>query len=374
MDDNVEHTLSQFDLANGALKTLDPPADFDGPVKKRRITDPLFFLLILGAWGVSSWIGVYSLQNGNYNRIVHPVDYKGRVCGVDKDSSGQILPSFWHPVDNSSNGVCVEECPIQNNFQPNSENELICRDNEDLLSMDGCSIAGVLSSDVSALIACGGCMFKTESKVLNDFCVPTDVSSVVEKVNEAYVSQGVSLSNWSTFKYSTYMQRLARDVRTAFTIVSGVGIGGSVFLGIIFLILSIFPKGVAPMIWSSALLTPCALGGCGTYLFFLANKYSIDQSGMHTSAEAYTVLIASYVLWSVAGLVLCAVLIMRQDITKTILVAKAVTRSIKEITFSSVLAIVQMVLYLVTVGAFGFWVVLLSTTADKDYSVLTHYM
>lgn len=105
--------LSNFDRENGAENPISPPPDFDGPTKSRRITDPLCLLVLLGSWGITSWIGVWSIQNGNYDSFMHPIDYKGRVCGVDTDSSGNLLPKQWHAVDYSTLKVVIQMEPCQ---------------------------------------------------------------------------------------------------------------------------------------------------------------------------------------------------------------------------------------------------------------------
>jgi len=375
MESIQEDELSPFDLAMGAANKLDPPADFDGPVKQRRITDPLCLIFLLATWGITSWIGVWTLQNGNYDTLVHPVDYKGRICGVDKGSNGQVLPSYWHPVDVLSSGVCVDECPTASMFEPTSKSELICKDVEDLLTMDGCALsATVVATDLSILVTCGGCMFQTESKSLNDYCNPASVSSLIDKVNGIAVDQGKeALEGWNKFEYSSYIQRLVRDLRTSFPIIGGAGFGGAVFFGFIFLLMARCPKCIAPITWTSAALLPAVLGGAGTLLFFLANEYKLDQSGMHSNFKATSVLILAYIAWSFAGIMLFSVVILRKKISRAISITKAGTRAISEVTFVPLFPILQTIAYAVMIGSIAFWFLMLAASRSATEEVATVY-
>ena len=374
--ESLQDDLSPFDLAMGAANKLDPPADFDGPVKQRRVTDPLCLIFLLANWGITSLIGVWSLQNGD--TLIHPVDYKGRICGVDKRSNGQLLPSYWYPVDALSSGVCVDECPIASMFEPTSKSQLICKDVEDLLTMDGCALSGaIVATDLSVLVTCGGCMFQTESKQLNDYCNPVSVSSLINKVNEIAVGQGKeALEGWKNFEYASYIQRLVRDLRTSFPIIAGAGFGGAVFFGFIFLLMARYPACIAPITWTSAALLPAVLGGAGTFLFFLADVYKLDQSGMHSNFRATSVLILAYIAWSFAGIMLFSVVILRKKISRAISITKAATRAISEVTFVPLFPIVQTIVYAVMIGCIAFWFLMLAasrSSAEEEVATATVY-
>jgi len=367
-----EDSLSPFDLAMGAANKVDPNPDFDGPVRNRRFTDPFCLIFLLVTWGITSWIGVWSIQNGKYDTLSHPVDYKGRVCGVDKGLNGQVLPSFWHPVDALSNGVCVDDCPTSSNFAPNSRSELFCKDDEDLLTMQGCTQSGTVLIDLSLLVTCGGCTFQTESKSLNGYCNPLSASSIIDKVNEAAVNQGMeALDEWKNFKYASYIQRLMRDLIISFPIIGGAGVGGAAFLGLLFLLMARCPSCIAPLTWISAVLAPAALGGGGTFLFFLADAYALDQSGMHSSFKATFVLILAYAIWSLAGVVLFSIVIMRKEICNAISIAKAASRAIREITFVPLFAIGLTVAYALMIGVLTFWFLMLAASRSSTETVTT---
>ena len=385
-------TFNPFDLANGAANKLDPPAGFDGPVRTRRVTDPLCLIILLATWGVTIWIGVWSIQNGDIDVLVHPADYKGRLCGVDKDSSGQVLPAFWHPVDTVSNGICVDECPSQSNLEPASIDDLVCKENDDLLAIVGCSSDETVSNDPSVLVTCGGCMYEIGSHSLNGHCTPMSITPIISKVNGEAEAQGLDTSEtFQNFENRFYIKTLMRDLRTSFPIVSGMGFGGSIFLGLICLVLFRFSCCIAPLIWISAGLVPLVLGGAGTLLFFLANDYELDQTGLHSNFKVLVVKVLAYGTWALSGIMLFVVVIMKTQIRHAISISKAASFAIKEVTFVFTVAIAQTFAFTLLVGSLAFWMLMLASSKtftmessnmfgyeishiSQSYSVLANYM
>ena len=64
----------------GQKHTYDPT--FHGPIKKRGCTDVyccIIFLAFLGAWG---YLGYYCWTNGDINRVLHPSNSRGEICGI----------------------------------------------------------------------------------------------------------------------------------------------------------------------------------------------------------------------------------------------------------------------------------------------------
>jgi len=380
--------LTPFDVAMGGAKKISPPADFDGPVRSRRITDPLCLLFLFATWGVGTWIGAFNLQTGNYDVVVHPVDYRGRICGIDKDSDGKVLPKYWHPVDIFSNGVCVAECPTESNLVPTSKSDLICKDEYDLLAPDntpplglvGCSSNGVISDDPDALVACGGCMYRGGGvKNVSDYCIPSAVTPIIAKIVELAESKSMgasgnwtdfeySLEDWNSFEFATPIQRLVKDLRTVFPIFAGVGIGGTFLLGMLYIVAFLFPTCIAPAVWLSAGLIPAACGGGGALLFFLANDYKLDESGLHTDGEALFLNILAYTAWTLCGLVIIFLIRYARKINLGISMAKVASVGMRRVEMITVFAFVQFLLYAIVLGIFLLWFLMIAATEDFVWS------
>lgn len=362
MDPNHETGFSPFDLANGAAEKISPPPDFDGPVRNRRMTDPLCLLVLLGVWGVATWIGIWSLQEGNYDIFVHTADYKGRICGVDDNGNGDVLPPLLHAVDHLSNGICVDECPTQYSLEPTSRSDLFCKDDADLLAMEGCISGTEISNDPDTLITCGGCMYVMGVKKMKNQCVPGSVDEVINKVNEVAEGQGLEpLAEWTRFKGPTLITRIVNDLHTARYILIGA-IVGSALAGLLVLMLHLFPKCIPFTVWVSAFLVPCVHGGGGTLLWFLSSTYEIDQTGIHSDFKALVMKILAITLWSFAGVFLLSVIFLRKRMALSISLTKAGTRAIREVKLCILFPVLQSLLYVSFLGTFTLWFIYLSTT------------
>ena len=379
--------ISNFDRENGAENPLSPPPDFDGPTKSRQITDPLCLILLLASWGLTSWIGVWSLQNGQYDSFLHPADYKGRICGIDKDSSGSLLPEQWHAVDYLSNGICVDECPQESKLEPTESGDLVCKDEEDLLKIENCNPDGSLSEDPSVLVACGGCMYRMGTNELRYQCIPDNMDSVIDKVNESIDSQGLKqIKDWTAEQSLPYYSALIRDLRSSGEVVLGVGIGGSTFLGTLFLIALQIRPLVACVVWLSLILVPLGFGGCGALLWLTANEYSLNMMGIHSASEILCIKIFAIAFWVCAGISFFHVLYLRRQITLVVSITKIAGRALKEVKRSCLFPFLQLLGYAVFLGVMLFWLIFLSTTGDfveqtssgitfvtQDFSMISTY-
>ncbi len=367
MDDNNEPNFSPFDLANGALDKISPPPDFDGPVtnRNRRVTDPLCLIVLLGIWGVATWMGIWTLSAGNYNTFVHQVDYKGRICGLsiieDETSGNVVLPSLLHIVDTLSNGVCVHECPTSSNLEPTTRTDLICKDDNDLLLMTSCLDNGSISNDPNTLITCGGCMYSMGTKQVKNQCLPQSANDVITKVNQVAEGKGLQpLAGWTNFKDS-YITIFMNDLQTGFPIVAGA-FGGSALLGLLVLVLFLIPNVISFTIWITAVLVPFAFGGGGAFLWFLSSKYAKDTSGLHSDFDSLLMFIFAIVMWTLSGISVVTLIIMRQKISLSIALTKAGTRAIREVRLSFLFPVVQVIAYAIFVGIIAVWLVFFSTT------------
>ena len=370
--------LSPFDYAMGGDQKFSPPPDFDGPVKNRRITDPLCFGVLLAAWGVATWIGIWANSNGSIDVLTSPVDYKGRLCGVDMDSNGVTLPSQWHFVDSLSNGICVDGCPSNANLNPSSLSDLICKEEEDLLGMASCTQNGVLSEDLDVLITCGGCMYSMGTLKIRNKCMPSSVDSVIDKVNTLAANQGlVPLEKWSSFEREPLIQRFIMDLRTSQTILM-TSFGISAALGLLFLLLLRVPSCIGPIIWISAIFTPICLGGAGALVFLKNKNYGIDETGIHSEMKTLVLAIINYMLWVMAGVILLIIAFMSKEIILAISITKAASRAAREVKFSFLFPLLQLLGYAIFLAAMliistrvasaGIFVERIETVFDVDIS------
>ncbi|CAG4925770.1 unnamed protein product [Colias eurytheme] len=95
--------------------------DFNGPTRNRSCTDIIWlivFILFLGAWG---FVGYYSMTRGSVEKLLAPIDTKGRRCGLDSGLENKPYLIFFNIAKCLAPGtpitgcpttqVCVEKCP-----------------------------------------------------------------------------------------------------------------------------------------------------------------------------------------------------------------------------------------------------------------------
>lgn len=95
--------------------------------KKRHCTDILCLLILIACWFTMTIIGLIALgaikddrlRAGDPNRLLHAIDYDGRICGVDSGVKSRPKAVYM----TSSAVVCVHECPTRTDL-----NKFICFD------------------------------------------------------------------------------------------------------------------------------------------------------------------------------------------------------------------------------------------------------
>lgn len=359
-------TLSTFDVDKGGKNKLSPSPDFDGPSEARRVTDPFCLALLVVIWGLATWIGVWAMQSGNLDVLMYPSDYKGRLCGIDEDSNGDILPSQWHAVDVLSNGVCIDGCANKTNFNPTNRSGLICKEDADLMAIENCLEDGSISNDTDTLIICGGCMYNMGTDEVLYHCLPSSLTDVTKRVNQAAEEKGLEpMSSWNTIKVTPYIKRFLQDLYTSGIIITGLGIGGATFFGLTFLLLLTLPC-VAGIFWFSACMVPLGLGGCGVLLWFLAYDYGLDESGVNSETKIMTVRILGFVLWAAAAFSLLFAVLRRKVIAIDILITRAAARSVREVKWSILFPFLQLIGYVIFLAMIGTWFLFLATVGTYE--------
>lgn len=82
-DTATPHTATEDIDDYDATEKLHAPADWDGPVEDRRCTDILVLLLLWGSWIAMTGVGAYAITEGDYRKVLFPLDYDGNICGTD---------------------------------------------------------------------------------------------------------------------------------------------------------------------------------------------------------------------------------------------------------------------------------------------------
>jgi len=395
--------LTDYDKEHGAEDRLQTTADFDGPVKSRSCTDPLCIILLIGVWVVAFGLAIWSMNNGGDPRLlIYPSDYKGDLCGdtdesfiindvlggandlldehvntgdlLDSDAPEEnttttnhteiiSLPPNWYMVDITWNGVCTKGCPNRTNLEPVDQSDLICKEDAYIrANLTQCMMKGVddkptdeIIANPNALVVCGACMYQLESTPFLYRCVASnaeDIAAMYEIVNKTAYEQGygdiMEPINQAVDITADYLVKFANDIFVSKDIILTMGFAGTVFLGFLVLYILRIPGLMSLMVWTATLMTPALIAAGGFFCYFLADDYVDDFATQYMSHSdmVQTLQISAYILWALAGILVCVLIFLRKRINLAIGITKTAAHAVSDLPFSVFYPILQSVFYI----------------------------
>ena len=86
----------------------------NGPLKDRKCTDILFFLIFVAFFSGYGYTSHYAFTNGKPNELFRPVNGDGMLCGVDTLQDYKKLYYIFSTADPTTpRAVCVDQCPLE---------------------------------------------------------------------------------------------------------------------------------------------------------------------------------------------------------------------------------------------------------------------
>ena len=191
-------------------------------------------------------------------------------------------------------------------------------------------------------------MYQTNSFKAMDFCIPNSVVDLLNEVDKSANATGFDpLQQLNIPSLVPYIERFIRDVWISRETVLGFGLGGSVILGFSFLILLRIPCLVSILVWGAACLTPVAIGFGGYYCQSLSTEYKLNpdtfQKGEHFIR---LVQYSAYILYALAGIILCALAFLRKRIMLAISITKAAAKAVVAFPFTVFYPFIQLFGYI----------------------------
>jgi len=139
-------------------------------MKDRRCTDLIFTILFLAFAGVCGWVCMEGFSKGDPSRLLSPVDYDGKLCGVDYPDHKYLYYIVSLDLSSSTTNpslefkaMCVKTCPLLNttasvDCSPLKETHADCSTQIDL--------------SVSPPTPLDGFVGYGTKNIFNKFCVP----------------------------------------------------------------------------------------------------------------------------------------------------------------------------------------------------------
>lgn len=287
--------------------------------KKRSCTDVLLLLLLIAVWGAMTllgfvalgWISNDNLPAGDPNRLLSPMDYNGRICGIDSAVSDK--PYAYYMLDSSA--VCIKSCPTTTDTTT-----FICKNDVYQEAADLSAATGF------NYVNSRNCMYQVKTSETLKRCFPDGDSSTAAATASSDSNGTVDTTSYSAGSTPGWFTTFLQDLYEQAGIIFGIGIGVSVALSGVYLAILRVPGTLFIMIWSLLISILLAIV-VGAYLLYdLSVQWASD--GAHDSTQVAAMEYTSYVVFAIAGLYLCLLLVMVERVQLAINVVKEAARAL----------------------------------------------
>ncbi|CAH0600697.1 unnamed protein product [Chrysodeixis includens] len=377
--------------------------DFNGPTHNRSCTDILWlilFILFLGVWG---YVGYYGMTHGNIQKLLAPIDTKGRRCGLDSGLEDKKYLVFFNIAKCLSPGtpitgcptpqVCVNQCPTrtilfdaemtESNFAQ-LKSSMVCTDDVNMNILTYTQAKQYMLEDKCA-------SYVLQSQSVMDRCI-ANVTEVLTKLQELTEDLGLTEE-----QVTSQLAKLVRFEELSGQVVQDLVRSRWYMLGalvavmvVCFIYILLLRWVVAPVVWATIVALIGLLGFClylcyNNYAYYKANPVSLTQTtnlkgyaqSIFSKAETWLVLL---IIIAVIMLILLLIVIsLRNRIAIAIALiregSKAVTDVKTTILFPIFPWIIQcfvigygvlVLMYLLSIGESAFRVVNLKNDTTCD--------
>ncbi|XP_032510800.2 choline transporter-like 2 isoform X3 [Danaus plexippus] len=300
--------------------------NFNGPTRNRSCTDVLFlimFTLFLGGWG---FVGYYSITRGSVEKLLAPIDSKGRRCGVDSGLEDRKYLVFFNIAKCLSPGtpitgcptaqVCVQKCPERTfifekelrqnpaSFEQLRQN-MVCTD----------EVTNIQTMTLSEAIAymqqekCASFVLQSQPVLGRCFVNVTAAVEVLREVSDLDLGEGQVTEQFTKLlKFNQLSSQIVQDLQQSRWYLAGALIG-IVLLCFIYILLLRWL--VAPVVWVS-IAGLFALLGFAIYLCYKNYIYYKENVGLYqeTNLKGYVESIfGKYQTWLALVIILAAIFI-----------------------------------------------------------------
>ncbi|XP_046448873.1 choline transporter-like protein 2 isoform X1 [Daphnia pulex] len=355
-----------------------------GPVKNRSCTDIfclIIFIAFLVGWGI---IGFYGFTLGDPQRLLHPTDSNGKICGVDetvKDKPNLFYFDLTRCADPSifitgcpTPQVCVKSCPTENFLAIASAAE---KGDELIKTKLKCKENVTLSQfSVKQLVDQGLCAsYYLQSEPIAGRCIPSltnmttdsiifsnpavrEVPIPIEDIVNGTIFLAQLLSAGQTF------DRIFQDYSETWWIIL-IGLAVSMIISLFWIVLMRFAAGF--MVWLS-ILAILALQGFGFWYCFTrytelkefpgGNNQTLAQIAFTTNLGTYLELketwLAFVIILGISMVVIVLMLIfLRNRIRIAIALIGHASKAVASLMSTLVFPIFPWVFQVLVIGYFG---------------------
>ncbi|XP_028395012.1 choline transporter-like protein 4 [Dendronephthya gigantea] len=384
----------------GKSKKFDP--QFNGPIKDRSCTDiPCCILFVLFLVGMAI-VGILAFLWGNPDRLIHPVNSEGKICGTGdyKDKPKllyfdltECVPTDLSKAASAFSGlnhvcpttkVCVTKCPTKNSLGT----ELSCKD---MACKPGIEPCDATVDEIKKYVEDGKCApYYLESEDILHRCIPTVFGSTAKGILDSDKkalknSKGLNVTTEELKEGSKIVQALIdlqnvglkvlEDVRNSWWLILA-GFGIAMVASFLYIVTMRWIAGMMVWLTTYAVLT---LLGFGVYYCYTKYK-ELDDAG-ESSDFVFTANLSVYkdskktwlaftIILGVFLLILILLLLaLRKRIQIAVALIKEGSRAISSMLFTLLWPIIPWLLQLIAFAWFVAVGVYLVTTGDAEFQL-----
>jgi len=368
-----------------------------GPVKNRSCTDVLcllIFVAFLAGWGI---VGYFGFLLGDPQRLLHPTDSEGRVCGLDENLV--LKPYlFFFDLTKCANPtvlthgcptpqVCVSSCPTESFVatewalldEAGTKQKLICKEN-----------ATMHRSSVKELVQRGDCAsWYIQSTPVAGRCIPMlpNISAIEDVVfNKTPIPVTVQdLVNGTAILAELLNARqmvegILQDFNNSWWIIL-IGLAVSMIVSFLWIVLMRFIAGF--MVWMS-IIAVVAMQGLGCWYCF--DRYqklehvdgasrSLTEIALTTNLASYLALRETWLVFLIGAAVITAVtllalIFLRNRIRIAIALIGQGSKAVGQIMSTLLFPIIPWILQVAVIGYFLAVGVYLASASEASFKVV----
>jgi hypothetical protein len=331
--------------------------------RKRSCTDGLCMLLLIAVWVIMTAVGLValgaiesdSLKAGKIERLISPIDYDGRICGLS--DAVKDKPNAYYMLSGAA--ICVEECPSTTDY-----NTFICEDAS--VTLD--------ATQGWTYIQSYKCLFEIKSSPIANRCIldldSIDNAALTNAATAGGASAMVPILTADPFggasaADSGWFAALMGDVYNNQGVIFGFGLGVSIVVAFLYIYILRIPGVLDTIIWGIIGLIFVVLLAGFLMLFLLAQDYQDNKEELDkTDADILTVQICSYIVLAFAFIYLCIIFFLRKQIRLAIGVVKEAGHALNDMPLLILLPVFQAIGFIIFLVPWIIYTLFLASSGD----------
>ena len=285
-----------------------------------------------------TFLGYVAYQEGNPQKLIGGLDYRGKICGYDKPNRNKFN---WNLVSWMGEGVCLNECPTETTdfnmdwFDSNNLDQLICKTPENVTEEENDALEDVQAalndwwqSFPFFKVYYGDCMLKFQSTSYLGYCVFDDMS-LFTWFFDTYFDFGDDFDIEAVTESANAVTDIVGDIYASREYILLFGFGGAFLCAYVYAYAMRIPIITKTVVWGSIWSIFFLALGLAGYAHYMVGVYRAEVPMLKTESDIKMLQTLSSIFFIGAMCWLCLILYLKDRLTLAIglviQTAKAIT-------------------------------------------------